>query len=204
MSEALRALADRFAAHVKSRGATGADGVGSVSALAIKAVFPVEAGPMPTGSVGAIGATPKRQMMQAPGPAGPNHFEASGAGTELEQGVKETTFSVASPSGPSGPIAQQDSADVWGLTAAERAAAITRLRREAAPHAGAASRWEQTSHQRPVSWADPADVPYASCFCSCCKGQLWWCETVEPKGWRCSTCHPPDHLLPGQVWEVRT
>jgi hypothetical protein len=58
--------------------------------------------------------------------------------------------------------------------------------------------------QRPPSWSDPVALPSRGCFCSCCKGQRWWCECEAPKGWRCSTCHPPSHLTPGAVTEVRT
>jgi hypothetical protein len=56
--------------------------------------------------------------------------------------------------------------------------------------------------QRPVSWADPDALPSPGCWCSCCQGRRWWCERIEPKGWRCATCHP---FNPGQdVREVRT
>jgi len=56
--------------------------------------------------------------------------------------------------------------------------------------------------QRPVSWADPAALPSPGCWCSCCQGRRWWCERTEPKGWRCSICHPPDGLV--DMLEVRT
>ena len=46
--------------------------------------------------------------------------------------------------------------------------------------------------QRPVSWADPTARPSQECYCSCCRGQRWWCEREAPKGWRCWQCHPPD------------
>jgi hypothetical protein len=57
---------------------------------------------------------------------------------------------------------------------------------------------------RPPSWADLATLPSRGCFCTCCKGQRWWRECETPKGWRCSTCHPPDHLPPDAVTEMRT
>jgi hypothetical protein len=60
------------------------------------------------------------------------------------------------------------------------------------------------SLQRPPSRSDPVALPSRGCFCSCCKGQRWWCEREAPKGWRCSTCHPPSHLTPDAVTEVRT
>ena len=57
---------------------------------------------------------------------------------------------------------------------------------------------------RPTSWADPAALPSRGCYCSCCKGQQWWCEATEPKGWRCAICHPPTGLRPDTVETVRT
>jgi hypothetical protein len=60
------------------------------------------------------------------------------------------------------------------------------------------------ARRRPPSWADPAAPPSRGCSCSCCKGQGWWRERDTPKGWRCSTCHPPDHLPKNAVTEVRT
>lgn len=60
------------------------------------------------------------------------------------------------------------------------------------------------SRRRPPSWADPTALPSRGCFCTCCKGRRWWCEREAPKGWRCRTCHPPDHLPSGVVTEVRT
>ncbi len=55
--------------------------------------------------------------------------------------------------------------------------------------------------QRPPSWADPGARPSPGCFCSCCLGRRWW---GDPCGWRCWACHPPDHLPPDAVKEVRT
>jgi hypothetical protein len=57
---------------------------------------------------------------------------------------------------------------------------------------------------RPPSWADPTALPPRGCFCTCCTGQRWWRECEAPKGWRCSTCHPPDHLPQDAVTEMRT
>jgi hypothetical protein len=62
----------------------------------------------------------------------------------------------------------------------------------------------RASLQRPPSWSDPVTLPSCGCFCSCCKGQQWWCERETPKGWRCWTCHPPDHLPAEAVMEIRT
>ena len=57
---------------------------------------------------------------------------------------------------------------------------------------------------RPTSWADPDARPSPGCYCSCCKSKHWWTERTEPKGWRCSSCHPPTGLEPDQVEKVRT
>ena len=61
----------------------------------------------------------------------------------------------------------------------------------------------QAALQRPPSWADPTALPSPGCFCNCCKGQRWWRERDAPKGWRCWICHPPDHLPPETVTEIR-
>jgi hypothetical protein len=63
--------------------------------------------------------------------------------------------------------------------------------------------------QRPPAWPDPASVPPPGAWCGCCgrsskAGGRWWREAVKPTGWRCSTCHPPGHLAPGEVVERRT
>jgi hypothetical protein len=57
--------------------------------------------------------------------------------------------------------------------------------------------------QRPPSWSEAAALPSAGAWCSCCRGQRWWCEAVAPKGWRCWQCHPPDHLDAEAVREMR-
>ena len=64
--------------------------------------------------------------------------------------------------------------------------------------------YRRAALQRPPSWADPAALPSRGCFCSCCKGQQWWREREAPKGWRCSTCYPPDHLPADAVMKVGT
>lgn len=46
----------------------------------------------------------------------------------------------------------------------------------------------------PTSWSDPSLIPTPGARCRCCSGSAWWCEATSPKGWRCSTCHPGDHL----------
>jgi len=61
-----------------------------------------------------------------------------------------------------------------------------------------------TARGRPPSWADPAAPPLRGCWCRCCRGTRWWREREAPSGWRCWTCHPPDHLPVDAVLEVRT
>jgi len=46
---------------------------------------------------------------------------------------------------------------------------------------------------RMPSWAD-ASPPWPGVWCRACHGTRWWTERRNPKGWRCLTCHPPDHL----------
>jgi hypothetical protein len=41
--------------------------------------------------------------------------------------------------------------------------------------------------------------PPEGAWCRACHGQRWWTEWHEPKGWRCMSCHPPDHLARDQV-----
>jgi hypothetical protein len=52
---------------------------------------------------------------------------------------------------------------------------------------------------RQPSWSDITDVPDAADTCSACRGSSWWTERHNPRGWRCSTCHPPLHLAPDAV-----
>jgi hypothetical protein len=83
---------------------------------------------------------------------------------------------------------------------AERAALDSR-------HAATVSAFLRISLQRPPSWADPTARPSPGAFCSCCRGQRWWCEIKcrrRQSGWRCWTCHPPDHLAAGDVECVTT
>jgi hypothetical protein len=57
--------------------------------------------------------------------------------------------------------------------------------------------------KRPPSWAGPTDLPLRDSSCSCCGLGRWWSERDAPTGWRCWTCHPPDHLTPDEVTEFR-
>lgn len=72
------------------------------------------------------------------------------------------------------------------------------------------------SRMRPPAWSDEAPPPPRA-FCSCCgrhapeAGGRWWSPrrprsdgTGTGPGWRCWTCHPPVHLAPRDLREVRT
>lgn len=56
----------------------------------------------------------------------------------------------------------------------------------------------------PVSWSDATLIPTPGAFCRNCNARSWWCEATSPKGWRCSRCHPGDHLPPAAVRVVVT
>lgn len=58
--------------------------------------------------------------------------------------------------------------------------------------------------KRPVSWSRAAGDPQPGDHCGCCVGRLWWTETEDPKGWRCTACHPPAHLQAGEFRAVAT
>jgi hypothetical protein len=42
-------------------------------------------------------------------------------------------------------------------------------------------------------------MPPHGAWCRACHRTRWWTERHKPKGWRCMTCHPPDHLRPDQI-----
>jgi len=63
--------------------------------------------------------------------------------------------------------------------------------------------------QRMPSWAQVEDQPQPGDWCGCCgrfkrSAGRWWREATEPRGWRCRTCHPPDHLPAAAVVAVAT
>ena len=51
---------------------------------------------------------------------------------------------------------------------------------------------------QPPSWAG-IEPPPPGTWCRACHGQRWWTGRQQPAGWRCMTCHPPDHLPPEAV-----
>jgi hypothetical protein len=59
-------------------------------------------------------------------------------------------------------------------------------------------------HHMPVSWSDATITPTPGARCRCCNGNRWWCERDEPDGWRCSTCHPGNHLSADRRRDVTT
>ncbi len=80
-----------------------------------------------------------------------------------------------------------------------------------AEHKAATAGLLRAALMRPPSWGERPDCcPAPGAWCSCCgrtppaQGGRWWQERETPKGWRCWTCHPPDHLKPDQVREVMT
>jgi hypothetical protein len=48
--------------------------------------------------------------------------------------------------------------------------------------------------RRQPSWSDVPDEPHPADQCSACRLSSWWTERHNPRGWRCATCHPADHL----------
>lgn len=59
------------------------------------------------------------------------------------------------------------------------------------------------------AWAEVTAEPPPGAWCGCCgrrekRGGRWWRERHDPKGWRCATCHPPDHLDARDVMEMQT
>jgi hypothetical protein len=62
---------------------------------------------------------------------------------------------------------------------------------------------------RLAAWGDAADAPRPGDTCGTCsrrapRGGRWWCEATAPKGWRCSRCHPGDHIPEAERAEVLT
>jgi hypothetical protein len=71
-------------------------------------------------------------------------------------------------------------------------------------HAEVLRQIQRAALMRPPSWPDTGTPPTLGAFCSCCGGRRWWRERGQPRGWRCATCHPADHLPPSAVIEVGT
>lgn len=58
------------------------------------------------------------------------------------------------------------------------------------------------SQQPPSWWRAKAHHPTSGATCACCDGQRWW--STDERGWRCWTCHPPDHLPANAIKKVKT
>lgn len=108
------------------------------------------------------------------------------------------------------PIAPAAPAETVTALHLEPAAPVVQPKPPSAPERPEASPVALLSgYQRPPGWSDPDDGPQAGEWCGCCsrwhrRPGRWWRETDAPRGWRCWTCHPPVHLAPGEVVEVRT
>jgi hypothetical protein len=109
------------------------------------------------------------------------------------------------PGTPENSNVREEATEHSGLTAVDRAAMAMRLSGTAPPaEVATATSPLVAARRRPPSWADPTALPPRECICRCCQGQRWWCERESPKGWRCSTCHPPDQFPADAVMEVTT
>ena len=100
---------------------------------------------------------------------------------------------------PPAPSAPPQPLDGWGLSEADKAAALARL----APVSPAVA-WCALPYgaERGRAFAETRRQPGA---CPNCSGRRWWCETGEADAaLRCATCHPADHLPTGAVREVLT
>jgi hypothetical protein len=78
-----------------------------------------------------------------------------------------------------------------------------------AEHRRVIAGYVSAAQQRPPSWVGQASIPSFGSYCGCCsrqsrRGGRWWREAVNPSGWCCWACHPPVHLPPEGVVEVRT
>ena len=62
---------------------------------------------------------------------------------------------------------------------------------------------EPTLHQVAPTW-DGISMPRPAQTCFCCGSRRYWTEAQRNRGWRCRTCHPPDHLAPEAVTELHT
>lgn len=67
----------------------------------------------------------------------------------------------------------------------------------------AVERSTYAARARPPEWWDGTDTPQAGDRCRC-GSMRFWTERDRRGGWRCSTCHPPDHLAPEAAEQVST
>lgn len=90
--------------------------------------------------------------------------------------------SVSTVTGAADPASEIEAA----YSAAERAAIIAEVE-----HGNPMS---NVPHTMPPSWAEATIEPTPGAVCRNCKSRSWWCEIINPRGWRCSRCHPGDHV----------
>ena len=106
----------------------------------------------------------------------------------------------------------REAGNAWGLSDAERAAALARL--EAAepvavapappePLTPPALPWWQMDYgaERGRAFAEAKATRGA---CPICAGRRWWRRAGTDDAPTCATCHPPDHLAPEAVRMVTT
>ncbi len=125
--------------------------------------------------------------------------DTSPDGPAVPQGSVSSVTTVAPPddmAGDSSPPRTEPVSTVSPVSHATQTpnADMSRRNRDPVSDLMISDSYMQVTLQRPPSWADQAALPSRGCFCSCCKGQSWWSEWTAPEGWRCTTCHPPDHL----------
>ncbi len=97
--------------------------------------------------------------------------------------------------------------NAWGLTEAEKTAALARLAgaspatKQPPPPAPAAD-WRGVPYgaERGRAFAEARAMPGA---CQCCAGRRWWREADEAPPGRCMACHPPPPGLAVTVTETR-
>lgn len=100
----------------------------------------------------------------------------------LAESPPPSVRSVSTVTGAADPVSAIEAA----YSAAERAAIIAE-----GEHGNALA---HVPHTMPPSWADVTIEPTPGAICRNCNGGSWWCETTNPRGWRCSHCHPGDHV----------
>ena len=204
MSDAARRFAARYGLKLEISGAVGAPGAQTTNVKGFQHISPLEPCPNLPNTPGALGAeSDPISMADEYCPSRPKPGESLGAGARCEKSAQFGGFQRTRPNCPMRPNPTDDASNAWDLTQTERKAALARLQPRTTP-TDALDGLRQAALQHPPSWADATARPSRGCWCSCCKGQRWWCEVNEPKGWRCAQCHPPDHLDGENVRLIQT
>ena len=130
-----------------------------------------------------------------------------------QRGCASVPSAAGSPGAPPEPERGPDDAEEAEQAEREAIQAEPALPPEGSPERERQDRMQRrmvrglldTAMQRPPAWSDAGSRPTPGCRCARCRGGRWWCEAGEaPRGWRCWTCHPPDHLPADAVREVLT